>query len=97
MISKAKAGKSKYRVTFKFMPDWDAKKGAVCGEFNNWDSHSDPMIKRKDGSFSATVTIDAGRSYQFRYFFDDERWENDDAADGYVSNVYGTEDSRLDL
>ena len=33
------------------------------------------------------------KEYKFKYFIDGERWENDDAADEYVTNEHGTEDS----
>ncbi len=55
------------------------------------------MKKLKDGSFSLTISLDAGQSYRFRYLLDNERWENDWDADAYVANQYGAEDSLLNL
>ena len=37
--------------------------------------------------------MDSGRQYRFRYLFDEGRWENDWAADDYVANEFGGEDS----
>jgi hypothetical protein len=51
------------------------------------------MTKRKGGRFSVTLTLEGGRSYRFRYLVDGHRWENDPAADGYIPNEYGSEDS----
>jgi hypothetical protein len=51
------------------------------------------MKKRKDGSFSRTVSLKPGKEFRFRYLLDGERWENDWAADKYVPNVFSTEDS----
>jgi hypothetical protein len=55
------------------------------------------MKKLKDGSFSATVSLDAGNKYRFRYLLDGERWENDWEADAYLPNEHGTEDSIVDV
>jgi hypothetical protein len=55
------------------------------------------MKPRKDGRFSITLSLQAGRVYRFKYLLDDERWENDWAADEYVTNDFGTTDSLLKL
>lgn len=85
------------RVTFKLPAGAGAQTAALCGEFNGWDTVTNPMKKLKDGSFSATVSLDAGRSYRFRYWLDDERWENDWQADAYEPNDFGTEDSLVNV
>lgn len=84
------------RVTFK-LTDVEAETAVVCGEFNNWNSTEHPMEKRKDGSFSVTVSIPANQSYRFRYLLDGEKWFNDTEADGLEPNQYGTEDCVLNL
>jgi hypothetical protein len=38
-----------------------------------------------------------GRRYRFRYLLDGERWANDGAADDYVANDFGVDDSVIDL
>ena len=81
------------RVTFKMPADVTAQTVALCGEFNDWDPDSTPMKQLKDGSFSTTISLEAGSSYRFRYLIDGERWENDWDADLYVPNEFGTEDS----
>lgn len=81
------------RVTFKLPSAVNAKKAALCGDFNGWDNNDKVMNKLKNGSFSLTVSLPAGRSYRFRYLLDDARWENDWDADAYLPNSYGTEDS----
>ena len=94
MIKKAytKTGQS-CRVTFAVPPEVKAKKVALCGEFNDWDRKSHILKRRKDGSFSLTVSLPTGRHYRFRYFVDGERWENDYAADEYSPNAFGSDDS----
>jgi 1,4-alpha-glucan branching enzyme len=81
------------RVTFKLPAETGAQTAALCGEFNDWDPAANSMKKLKDGSFSVTASLDAGQSYRFRYWLDDERWENDWQADAYKPNEFGSEDS----
>ena len=66
---------------------------SLCGEFNDWSSTANTMKLRKDGRFSTTISLSAGRTYRFKYLLDNNRWENDSAADGYVPNSFGSEDS----
>jgi 1,4-alpha-glucan branching enzyme len=81
------------RVTFKLPAGDNAKMAALCGDFNDWDVKACPMECLKDGCFSTTVSLPAGRSYRFRYLLDGSRWENDWEADAYVSNQHGSDDS----
>ncbi|OEU53747.1 MAG: glycoside hydrolase [Desulfobacterales bacterium C00003060] len=83
------------RVTFDFPPDVNATMASVCGDFNEWSASAHPMKHRKDGRFSTTISLEAGRDYRFRYLLDGRRWENDWAADEYVRNGFGTEDSLI--
>lgn len=84
---------TKCRVTFKLPAEVNAESAALVGEFNEWDEEATPMKKLKDGSFSATLSLDAGNTYRFRYLLDGERWENDWEPDGYAKNEHGTDDS----
>lgn len=81
------------RVTFAVPSEVEARKVTLCGEFNDWNRKSHPMKRRKDGSFSLTVSLPTGRYYRYRYFLDGKRWENDYAADEYLPNPYGSDDS----
>lgn len=86
-----------YKVTFSLPAEVNAQTACLCGDFNEWDKESHPMKRKKDGSFSLTLQLEAGRHYHFRYFLDGERWENDWEADAYVPNPFGGEDSVLNL
>ena len=88
----SKTGK-KCSVTFRLPKEVGAESAALCGEFNDWDKTANPLTRRKDGSFSVTLSLDTGADYRFRYWVDGERWENDWNADQYVPNEFGTEDS----
>ena len=90
--SYSKTGK-KCRVTFKLPSQVEADSAALLGEFNDWNDSAVLMRKLKNGDFSATLSLEAGKSYRFRYLLDGSRWENDWAPDGYVANDFGTDDS----
>ena len=81
------------KVTFDLPAEAGTTEAHLCGEFNDWSPTATPMTRRKDGTFRVTVTLAPGRSYRFRYLLDGTRWENDWAADAYVPNEYGGDDS----
>jgi predicted flap endonuclease-1-like 5' DNA nuclease len=63
----------------------NANTGIILGEFNNWDeTRATSLKKQKDGSMKATLALEAGKTYQYRYLLDDGRWVNDHTAEGYV-------------
>ena len=99
MIKKnySKTGKS-CRVTFRHAPEEGIDRIQLLGEFNQWGSDSeDLMVKRKDGSYSITLSIPSGSEYRFRYLLDNQQWENDTQADNYRWNAYGSKDAILSL
>jgi hypothetical protein len=51
------------------------------------------MKRLKNGSFSVTVSLEAGRSYRFRYVLDGNIWINDPEADSYAANEYNEDNS----
>jgi 1,4-alpha-glucan branching enzyme len=81
------------RVTFKYNNSEGSTNAALVGEFNKWSLQENPMKKLKDGSFSITLSLQAGNSYQFRYVLDGNIWVNEVEADSYVTNQYGEENS----
>jgi 1,4-alpha-glucan branching enzyme len=96
-VIKSRGTKGKARVTFTVDPEVGAQAAAVCGDWNNWSPGADVMQRDADGGFSVTVDLDAGRAYRFRYLLDGQRWDNDWAADAYVRNDFGGDDSVVDL
>jgi 1,4-alpha-glucan branching enzyme len=85
------------RATFDLPPEIEAESVSLCGGFNQWSYTDHPMIRRKDGRFSITVSLEAGKTYRFRYLIDGRTWENDWEADGHAANDFGTEDSLVKL
>jgi 1,4-alpha-glucan branching enzyme len=96
-VIKSRGTKGKARVTFTIDPQVGAQAAAVCGEWNDWSAGADVMRRDAEGGFSVTVDLNAGRAYRFRYLLDGQRWDNDWAADAYVRNDFGGDDSVVDL
>ena len=85
------------KVTFKL-----SKKGAkgakrlfLAGEFNEWNTKATPMKSLKDGSFTASVDLGAGREYQYRYLNDKGEWLNDTKADRYEYSAFAGGDNSV--
>lgn len=88
--------KPECKVTFEISKEAvaDAKSVVLVGDFNDWDEAGIPMKKGKTGLFSVSITLETGKQYQFRYFIDGKRWENDWDADAYATSPFpGIENS----
>jgi 1,4-alpha-glucan branching enzyme len=68
----------------------------LVGDFNDWETASLPMAKRKNGTFFVELSLPMGRDYQFRYLLDSGEWVNEADADAYVPSPFaGTDNSVL--
>ena len=81
------------QVTFELPKETNARKAVIVGEFSDWDPQKNPMKRTRDGRFRATLRLDAGKAYRFRYWLDDTRWVNDPTPDQLVPNPFGSFDS----
>ena len=81
-------------VEFRLPPEAGATQAWLAGEFNDWSIESHPLQRLDDGSLVVTVELDPG-SYRFRYYLGNGEWENDWAADSYVDNEHGGQDSLI--
>lgn len=70
----------------------NAKTVAVLGDFNNW-QNGVVLTKQKDGSFKTAVELEKGRSYEYRFLINGEKWENDWAAEAYAPTPFGAYNS----
>ncbi len=84
------------KVTFSIPADWAEEKVNLVGDFNDWDEDSD-SLENKDGNWEITMRLKPQNNYKFKYLIDGKTWKNDDAADSYVSNNFGTEDSVVEI
>jgi 1,4-alpha-glucan branching enzyme len=96
MIHRSSFGET-VRVRFELPAAVTATTAAVCGDFNDWSPTANPLTRLDDGRFECVLELPSGRRWHFRYLLDGVRWENDWAADDYVPNIHGGEDSVLDL
>ena len=72
----------------------EAETVVLVGEFNEWNTKDGVSMKKlKNGTFKATVDLESGKDYEFRYLIDGETWENDWEADAYVPTPYGVDNS----
>jgi 1,4-alpha-glucan branching enzyme len=92
MITKRPGRDGKVRVTFAMPSTIWADSIHVVGDFNAWDEQATPL-RLSDTGWMATVELEAGKSYQYRYLFDGSEWHNDWHADAYASNPYGGDNS----
>ena len=83
------------KIAFVLPGDHPYVKASVVGTFNDWDAAANPLKKRRNGTYSAVVTLDKGKQYVYRYVSSDGVWFNADDADQYVPNNMGTEDGVL--
>ncbi len=83
------------KIAFVLPDDHPLVKASVVGTFNDWDASANPLKKRRNGTYSAVVTLDKGKQYVYRYISAAGEWFNADDADKYVPNDMGTEDGVL--
>ena len=97
MLRKEKAAGGKVKVTFSMPALEGVTTLYLVGSFNDWSDTATPMVHGADGGWSAAITLDAGWAYQYRFRDQDGGWHNDWAADSYVPNEFGSENSVVDL
>ncbi len=90
--------RGRVRVTFALPSILWAERINLVGEFNDWDTAATRMTcNHFDGGWKATVELEPGRRYRFRYLVDGKEWHNDWYADDHELNAYGSYDSIVDL
>lgn len=87
-------GSSDVEVTFTLPAG--AAPVSVAGDFNDWDESATPLQGSGD-TCSASVTVERGRCYGFRYVDAEGRWFNDETADTYEPNSFGGHNGVIDL
>jgi 1,4-alpha-glucan branching enzyme len=97
MLQKKLLSGRKVEVTFRMPPLDDVVELYLCGDFSGWQVKGVPLRQESDGTWVATLVLEAGKSYRFRYHDNQGRWLNDREADAYVPNDFGSDDSVVDL
>ena len=84
------------KVTFA-VPAEEAKKVTVLGSFNERNTKKAVALKKlKNGTFKGTVDLEKDNSYEFKYLVDGT-YVNDDQADAYSWNDFGSENGVINL
>ncbi len=91
-----KKGTDQVKLTFSVPSHGQDGVVAVVGDFNAWDPYATPL-RKKGAQRTASVTVETGRRYRFRYLRGDGQWFNDEAADNYEIGEMGAENSVIDL
>lgn len=60
----------------------------VVGDFNGWEWESGLPMTAGKTDYSAVKELATGANYEFRYLVNNNRWENDWAADAYVPSPF---------
>jgi len=83
------------KVKFSFTPE-NAETVEVLGLNSDWEN-AIILKKKKDGSFSAEVSLPKGSQQQFKYLVNKTEWLNEVDADSELLNEYGGTNSVLVL
>ena len=99
MIKKSYRKNSKFcRTTFRFVPEetnTTIDKVNLLGDFNSWEGAK--MELRKNGSYSTTVSLEVGKSYEFRYLVNEDQWNNDAEADSFIQGPFGAQNAVVEV
>ncbi|ARD42990.1 isoamylase early set domain-containing protein [Colwellia sp. PAMC 21821] len=83
--------KDETEVTFEFNRS-DVTTAALVGDFNDWQA-IEMKFNKKSNSFKTKVRLPKNGVFHFRYLLNDSEWENDEQADQYLANEFGSENS----
>ncbi|MDO8302093.1 MAG: isoamylase early set domain-containing protein [Sedimentisphaerales bacterium] len=90
-VIKSKKGE----ITFIFDAKPEARQVYVAGDFNQWNPADKKMIKAKDGSFRAKLTLSPG-PHQYK-FVADGTWVEDSSSKQKVHNSFGGVNSVVEV
>lgn len=95
MLTKAPSpNPKKVYVTFEFPASVRVNTVHLAGDFNQWDERSIPLsLVNGKQAWQVRLELDRDADYQFRYLVNQEVWHNDWHADGYVTNIHGSDNS----
>ena len=88
-------GSNQVKITFIIPNEAEQSKVSVVGDFNGWDPAANVFVKRQNNTRSVSATVNAGERYRFRYYIADDGWFNDDSADAYEPNEFGSQNCLL--
>ena len=75
------------KVIFEYSAP-EAREVSLTGDFNGWDTRTNPMKRDRNGLWKTTLPLSPGR-YEYRFLVDGQ-WENDPSCSGCVPNQLGS-------
>lgn len=93
LIKKYFKTKSEAEITFEFSRE-HAESVALVADFNDWQPIA-MKFNKKANVFRTKIRLPKDNDFHFRYLINENEWENDEQADQYVPNSYGSDDSVL--
>ena len=97
MIRQSAGPDGSIKVTFIVTVDERDRPVSVVGDFNGWDPLAHPLRKRSNGTRSAAVQLEAGRSYRFKYLAHGDDWFLETDVGTTRADQNGVVDSLLEL
>ena len=92
MIKKVnKQSSDRVKVTF-VLPEDHPYEGevSVVGDFNDWTPGEHRFVRRSNQTYSTNVLLPEDARYAFRYYSEEDGWINEEEADDFEPNGYGT-------
>jgi len=83
------------KVKFTLKPE-NAESVAIAGLNSDW-KNLITMSKKKDGTFSAEVSLPKESQHEFKYLVNESEWLNEPEADKQKKNEFGTTNSVIIL
>ncbi len=83
--------KDETEVTFELNRS-DLTSAELVADFNDWQA-VEMKFNKKTQSFKTKVRLPKNSVFHFRYLLNKTEWENDDKADQYLPNAFGTDNS----
>ncbi len=83
------------KVKFTFKAD-DAESIEILGLENDWENGVS-MTRKKDGTFTADVSLPKNSQHEFKYRINQSEWLNEPEADLQQPNIYGGSNSVIVL
>ena len=92
MIKKVdKQTSDRVKVTF-VLPEDHPYNGdiSVVGDFNDWTPGEHRFVRRSNQTYSTSVKLPEDHRFAFRYYSDEDGWIDEDDADDFEPNEFGT-------
>ncbi len=92
MIKKVnKRSSDRVKVTFVLPEDHPYGDDiSVVGDFNDWTTGEHRLVRRSNQTYSTNVLLPEEERFAFRYYSEEDGWINEEEADDFEPNAFGT-------